>query len=270
MKASTRWMDNRISSVEPWTESKPGMSVTATETPVRPTTIGALPFYYGWVMVAVGALAMLATMPGRTHGLGLVTERLLGDTRLELDRVRFGDINLMATLLGAAFCSPCGWLIDRFGLRFVLTTVVLVLAAVVLTMPLLRTRWHSLWQFVLPAVLDRLPCRCSASRSSASGSCDGRAWQWAFIRSWLLSDSVVLFWRRSPTAMPTGGWSGAESAWASCSEWLRSPGCWCAIHRKRAGFLPTATMRADPIRNESNRRSRWAKPCAPPLSGCSD
>ena len=32
--------------------------------------------YYGWVCVAAAALAMVATLPGRTMGLGLVTQGL--------------------------------------------------------------------------------------------------------------------------------------------------------------------------------------------------
>src|ERR1700691_4713931 len=36
-------------------------------------------FYYGWVNLAVAALAMVATLPGRTQGLGLITEPLLRD-----------------------------------------------------------------------------------------------------------------------------------------------------------------------------------------------
>ena len=65
----------------------------------RPT-IGplALPFYYGWVNLAVAALAMVGTLPGRTQGLGLVTESLLAD--LQLDRVVFARINFWATLVG--------------------------------------------------------------------------------------------------------------------------------------------------------------------------
>ena len=34
---------------------------------------------YAWVIVVVAALAMVATLPGRTHGLGMITERLLAD-----------------------------------------------------------------------------------------------------------------------------------------------------------------------------------------------
>jgi MFS family permease len=85
-------------------------------------------------MVAVAALAMVATLPGRTHGLGMITERLLIDPAFGLDRVGYGTLNLWATLLGALFCLPCGRLIDRWGVRAVLTGVALALAAVVLLM----------------------------------------------------------------------------------------------------------------------------------------
>ncbi len=84
------------------------------------------------VAAGVAAAAMVATLPGRTHGLGLVTESLL--TELNLGRVPFAALNFWATLTGAAFCLPVGWLIDRLGVRFVLTTVLLALAAVVLAM----------------------------------------------------------------------------------------------------------------------------------------
>lgn len=94
----------------------------------------SLPFYYGWAIVAVGALAMVATLPGRTHGLGMITERLLNDPRLQLSRTAYGWMNLWATLLGALFCLPCGYLIDRLGSRIMLTGVVVGLAAVVLVM----------------------------------------------------------------------------------------------------------------------------------------
>src|SRR5687767_4334914 len=92
----------------------------------------ALPFYYGWVNVFVAALAMVGTLPGRTQGLGLITEPLLAD--LQIDRVVYARINLWATLIGALFCLGVGKLIDRFGSRIVLTVVTLALATVVLLM----------------------------------------------------------------------------------------------------------------------------------------
>ncbi len=82
-----------------------------------------------WGNVVLAALLMLATLPGRTQGLGLITEPMLGE--LQLDRVLYAKINLWATLLGAAFCLPAGWLIDRCGLRWTSSGIVLLLAAAV-------------------------------------------------------------------------------------------------------------------------------------------
>ena len=88
--------------------------------------------YYGWANLAVAALAMVGTLPGRTQGLGLITEPLLVD--LHIDRVTYATINLWATLGGSLFCLPCGRLVDRFGSRIVLTAVLLGLGITVLAM----------------------------------------------------------------------------------------------------------------------------------------
>ena len=85
-----------------------------------------------WVPVGVAAAAMVATLPGRTHGLGLITVPLMKD--LHLEQVPFAALNFWATLIGAAFCVPAGWVLDRFGLRLALGTVLLALGAVILAM----------------------------------------------------------------------------------------------------------------------------------------
>jgi MFS family permease len=82
-----------------------------------------------WVNVVLAALLMAATLPGRTQGLGLITEPLLRD--LGLDRVVYADINLWATLIGAAFCLPAGWLFDRLGLRLTTASILVLLGLVV-------------------------------------------------------------------------------------------------------------------------------------------
>jgi MFS family permease len=88
--------------------------------------------YYGWVVLGVAALAMVGTLPGRTQGLGLITESLLRD--FSIDRVRMAEINLVATLVGSIFCFGIGGLIDRHGSRLVLTIVALLLGGVVMAM----------------------------------------------------------------------------------------------------------------------------------------
>ena len=88
--------------------------------------------FHARVNLAFAALAMVATLPGRTQGLGLITEPLLSDLRI--DRVTYATMNLWATLLGSLFCLPCGRLIDRYGSRAVITAVLAGLGAVVLAM----------------------------------------------------------------------------------------------------------------------------------------
>jgi len=112
-------------------------------TPTR-SPFDRLPFYYGWVNLAVAVVAMVGTLPGRTWGLGLITEPLLKDMGLE--REDYADLNLWATILGAAFCLPAGRLIDRFGCRIVLTGVTLGLGATVVAMSHLP---DSRWLFAL-------------------------------------------------------------------------------------------------------------------------
>src|SRR5262249_21832240 len=88
--------------------------------------------YYGWSVLVVAALAMVGTLPGRTQGLGLITESLLRD--LHMDRVTYATVNLWGTLIGTAFCLPCGRLLDRFGSRIVLAAVLAGLGGTVLAM----------------------------------------------------------------------------------------------------------------------------------------
>jgi MFS family permease len=89
-------------------------------------------FYYGWVNVVVAAVAMSATLPGRTYGLGLIKEPLRAD--LGIGDLRFNVLNSLAVVIGAVFVLPVGLLIDRFGTRVVLTGVAAALGGSVLLM----------------------------------------------------------------------------------------------------------------------------------------
>jgi MFS family permease len=91
-------------------------------------------FYYGWFVLAVAAAAMVGTLPGRTQGLGLVTEPILAD--LHLDRVTYAGLNFWATIIGSAGALSVGRLIDRLGSRLVLTSLAVVLGVVVCAMSL--------------------------------------------------------------------------------------------------------------------------------------
>jgi MFS family permease len=88
--------------------------------------------FHGWIIVGMAALAMVGTLPGRTQGLGLITEPLMRD--LGVGRIAYAQVNLAATLIGALFCFGVGRLIDRRGSRLVLTVLAVLLGLVVIGM----------------------------------------------------------------------------------------------------------------------------------------
>lgn len=85
--------------------------------------------YRAWWIIGAAAATMTATLPGRTHGIGLVTQPLLQE--LNLDDVGFGAINLASILIGSSFCRPTGWAVDRFGAGAILQYVAVLLGLVV-------------------------------------------------------------------------------------------------------------------------------------------
>ena len=88
--------------------------------------------YFGWWMVVIAAIAMVGTLPGRSQGLGLITEPLLID--FGLDRIGYATINFWVTIVGSLGAIGVGGLIDRAGTRRVLTAVAALLGAAVIAM----------------------------------------------------------------------------------------------------------------------------------------
>ena len=102
-----------------------------------PATKKVKKLYYGWVVLFVAAAAMVGTLPGRTQGLGLITEPLLADLRI--GRVDYAHLNLWATLIGAAGAIGIGRFLDRFGSRVVLAVVAAALGLTVVWMSRVTT-----------------------------------------------------------------------------------------------------------------------------------
>ena len=100
-------------------------------------------------MLLLAAAAMVGTLPGRTQGLGLVTEPLIAD--LQIGRVEYAQLNLWATLIGSLFAIGVGRFVDRLGARIVLTAVVAGLGAVVCAM----SGAQSFWSLAVAVTLTR-------------------------------------------------------------------------------------------------------------------
>jgi MFS family permease len=79
-------------------------------------------------ILILASLAMVATLPGRSQGIGLITEPLLADLRI--DRVRFAEINLWTSLAGSLFALAFGHLLDRWG-AWILAPLMATLGSVV-------------------------------------------------------------------------------------------------------------------------------------------
>lgn len=121
--------------------------LTGTATPRPPAGLVRSSFYYGWVNMAMAAAAMVGTLPGRTQGLGLITEPLLRD--LQISRLDYAQINLWATLIGSLFCIGTGRLLDRHGSRGVMSAIIALLGLVVVAMAGVRGFWLLLFLVTL-------------------------------------------------------------------------------------------------------------------------
>lgn len=218
-----------------------------------------LRFYYGWVNLAIAAAAMVGTLPGRTQGLGLITEPLLKD--LQIDRVLFAHINLWATLIGALFCVGVGRLIDRFGSRSALTTVSIMLGAVVLLMSgltgviwlaLLITLTRGLGQSALSVISITIIGQWFARRLNLAMGIYSILLSVGFMAAFPLVGAVVV----------NSGWRAAWAAVGGALLVALAPAAWLLVRRspEACGLAIDGEKRADdlPADQGSDRTLREA------------
>jgi MFS family permease len=165
--------------------------------------------WVGWLNIVVAAVIMLATLPGRTQGLGLITEPMLRD--FQLDRVTYANINLWATLLGAVVCLPIGRLFDRMGLRAATCAITVLLGAVVWTMSRLAGGAIMLFVLVLATRALGQSALSVASITAVGKSFDRRVGMAMGIYSVLLSLFFAAAFTAVGTAVRVSGW---RTAWA--------------------------------------------------------
>ena len=110
----------------------------------------------------VAAAAMVATLPGRTVGLSLITEPLLTD--LGVARTHYASCTFWATIIGALFSIGCGKALDRWGTRNTLAPAILLQAATVIAMGL----WIAPASLLLFLILSRGFGQSSLSTASVT------------------------------------------------------------------------------------------------------
>lgn len=94
--------------------------------------ISAIPIYYGWVIVVVGAIGLVLTSPGQTYAVSVFIDHIIND--LGLSRSVVSTLYTVGTLT-AGFAMPfVGRKIDKRGPRYVMTAVVIAFGLVCIYM----------------------------------------------------------------------------------------------------------------------------------------
>ncbi len=97
--------------------------------PFRPSS---KPFFYGWIILAVGTVGVLMSAPGQTVGVSAFTDFLIRD--LAISRINLSLAYLIGTLTSSFILSHAGRLYDLHGARLVGTVVAVALGLVLWTL----------------------------------------------------------------------------------------------------------------------------------------
>jgi MFS family permease len=89
-----------------------GIRRTGDRWPFDPSKI---PFYYGWVVVVVGSIGVLASVPGQTAGVSVFTDELTASTGLT--RLQLSIAYLIGTGSSGFLLPRAGRALDRYGSR---------------------------------------------------------------------------------------------------------------------------------------------------------
>jgi MFS family permease len=91
--------------------------------PFRPAS---LPFFYGWVILAVSTLGIAMSIPGQTMGVSVFTDHLIAATGLS--RLEISNAYLVGTIASGLLLPYGGTLVDRLGVRRIVLAACLGLA----------------------------------------------------------------------------------------------------------------------------------------------
>jgi MFS family permease len=187
---------------------------------------------------------MTGTLPGRTQGLGLITEPLLAD--LQIDRVAYAELNFWATLVGAAGALGMGHALDRLGTRGVLTLVSLGLGLVVCAMSqttsveglaVYLTLTRALGQSALSVVSLAMVGHWFVRRISAAMA----------IYSVVMSVGFMMAFPLVGALVQARGWRDAWLAVGLALVLLLTPLAWIVVRRspESCGLVPDGDLSSD-------------------------
>lgn len=132
------------------------MSTATTDRPafVRAgRSISELPLLACWLNVVAASMAQAATIPGRVHGLMLITEPLMAS--FGISRTLFGTLNLAATAITAVLALWYGTIIQRAGVRRTYLVLAVALGLATAMLSIVNGTWLLLLAIVLARVMGQ-------------------------------------------------------------------------------------------------------------------
>jgi MFS family permease len=87
----------------------------------RTPSVHGWPFFYGWIVVAVGTLGVIMTQPGQTPVISIFVDRFITD--LNLSRSFVSTLFMVGTIIGGLALPFWGRLIDRHGPRIMVGVI---------------------------------------------------------------------------------------------------------------------------------------------------
>jgi MFS transporter, OFA family, oxalate/formate antiporter len=89
-----------------------------------------LPFSYGWIIMIVGTIGIIVSIPGQTMGVSVFTDFLI--EALNISRTGLSTTYMIGTILSALIIGKSGIFYDRFGAKLTALIAALALALTLL------------------------------------------------------------------------------------------------------------------------------------------
>ncbi|MEM7535247.1 MAG: MFS transporter [Chloroflexota bacterium] len=86
--------------------------------------VTSFPFFYGWISLIAGAVAIVMTSPGQTYVVSVLIEPMIAE--LGISRSLVSILYAIGTIVGGLALPTLGRLIDRYGTRTVATCVAVI------------------------------------------------------------------------------------------------------------------------------------------------
>lgn len=102
------------------------------------------PFFYGWLLVAVGALGVLMSFPGQTIGVSIFTDTLI--EILNISRMQLSITYMFGTILSAMFLPYAGKLYDQLGARLMTPIASVALGGTIVLLSQIDHLMQEIWK----------------------------------------------------------------------------------------------------------------------------